>query len=579
MFIRMLRGVVARGRCRTPVTPADDLILAAIGATGAKRGYRRRLWPSSVLDVLVVGAGPAGVAAGIEARRLGLDVARRRQGPLPPRQDLRRRPHHRCAAPARRRSASTSAPCRRAVGGHRDRAGRRPTGREVEVPLPPDGAYAGVVPARRARRRAGRARAARAGVDVREGVAVTGVARATTTAVDVDARRRHRRRAPASWSPPTATTRPSAACSARRRRRRSARWHAFRQYFTGVDDRRLWVLFEEDLLPGLRVGVPASATVAPTSASACCATDDAPSGKALAAQWREPGRPPERPPRARTRTPSPRARVRGVADPRRVRPRPPHATARAVRRRRRRRRRPDDRRRHRAGARDGMLAAARDRAAPATHDAVAARYRADVDRALGADLRLRRAAPARAARPARRARRDRAPPRSPRGPAATSPAGCSRTTPAPCCSRPRRWHRGMLPTPTGTDGLLPTLVAMAVTDHWLTAPHWSTDIPLDTPHPRVDALAEHGYVVLRDLDHADPRVRVPRPRVHGLEERRRHQLRARRHRRRRARLPRLLEAGRRASRQGRALHVERRAVPDASSPRSSRSAPTSGGCA
>ena len=43
---------------------------------------------------------------------------------------------------------------------------------------------------------------------------------------------------------------------------------------------------------------------------------------------------------------------------------------------------------------------------------------------------------------------------------------------------------------------------MALTDHWLTAPHWSSDIPLDTPHPRVSALAEHGYVVLRDL--ADP---------------------------------------------------------------------------
>jgi flavin-dependent dehydrogenase len=27
-------------------------------------------------------------------------------------------------------------------------------------------------------------------------------------------------------------------------------WHAFRQYFTGVVDRRLWVLFERDLLPG-----------------------------------------------------------------------------------------------------------------------------------------------------------------------------------------------------------------------------------------------------------------------------------------------------------------------------------------
>ena len=27
-------------------------------------------------------------------------------------------------------------------------------------------------------------------------------------------------------------------------------WSAFRQYFTGVDDPRLWVLFERDLLPG-----------------------------------------------------------------------------------------------------------------------------------------------------------------------------------------------------------------------------------------------------------------------------------------------------------------------------------------
>jgi hypothetical protein len=45
---------------------------------------------------------------------------------------------------------------------------------------------------------------------------------------------------------------------------------------------------------------------------------------------------------------------------------------------------------------------------------------------------------------------------------------------------------------------------MAMTDHWLKRPHWSTDIPLDTPHPRLDALAEHGYVVLRDLDHVVP---------------------------------------------------------------------------
>ena len=55
-------------------------------------------------------------------------------------------------------------------------------------------------------------------------------------------------------------------------------------------------------------------------------------------------------------------------------------------------------------------------------------------------------------------------------------------------------------------------VGMAVTDHWLKTPHWSTDIPLATPHPRLDALAERGYVVLRDLDHI-----VPEAEYLGLE--------------------------------------------------------------
>lgn len=38
-----------------------------------------------------------------------------------------------------------------------------------------------------------------------------------------------------------------------------------------------------------------------------------------------------------------------------------------------------------------------------------------------------------------------------------------------------------------------------VTDY-LKLPHWSSEIPLDTPHQRLDVLAERGYVVLRDLD-------------------------------------------------------------------------------
>ncbi|MET0921266.1 MAG: hypothetical protein ABWY77_08725 [Acidimicrobiia bacterium] len=41
---------------------------------------------------------------------------------------------------------------------------------------------------------------------------------------------------------------------------------------------------------------------------------------------------------------------------------------------------------------------------------------------------------------------------------------------------------------------------MAVTEHWLKTPHWSTDIVLDTPHTRLDALAATGWVQLRDLD-------------------------------------------------------------------------------
>jgi hypothetical protein len=36
--------------------------------------------------------------------------------------------------------------------------------------------------------------------------------------------------------------------------------------------------------------------------------------------------------------------------------------------------------------------------------------------------------------------------------------------------------------------------------HWLTVPHWSSDIPLDTPHPRLASLASRGWVRLRDAN-------------------------------------------------------------------------------
>jgi hypothetical protein len=41
---------------------------------------------------------------------------------------------------------------------------------------------------------------------------------------------------------------------------------------------------------------------------------------------------------------------------------------------------------------------------------------------------------------------------------------------------------------------------MATVTDLIRAPHWSTDIPLDTPHPRLDVLAARGFVVLTDQD-------------------------------------------------------------------------------
>jgi hypothetical protein len=45
---------------------------------------------------------------------------------------------------------------------------------------------------------------------------------------------------------------------------------------------------------------------------------------------------------------------------------------------------------------------------------------------------------------------------------------------------------------------------MAQQTHWLSTPHWSSDIPLDTPHPRLPALEDRGYVRLRDLERPIP---------------------------------------------------------------------------
>src|SRR5207244_2229178 len=122
-----------------------------------------------------------------------------------------------------------------------------PSGRRVRLPLPDDGLHAAVV-ARRDLDAGLVALARRRGVDVREQCAVEKLA-AHHDEVEVllgdgaPLRARHVIAADGHWSTVRRVLEPDAP-------RDLGEWHAVRQYFTGVDDDRLWVLFERDLLPG-----------------------------------------------------------------------------------------------------------------------------------------------------------------------------------------------------------------------------------------------------------------------------------------------------------------------------------------
>ena len=478
-----------------------------------------------------MGAGPAGVAAGIEARRLGLDVLV---------VDKARFPRDKTCGDGLTTGAlrlldalgldvRTPAVVR---AGHRDRARVAHAAARSSCPCLPTATYAGVVPRveldaalvdhARARGRRTCASTPRSPALEDDG----GEYRATLDDGSVvrgavgHRRRRPLLRRPASCSTARATDRTDLGPA------RRTSWHAFRQYFTGVDDRRLWVLFERGLPPRLRVGVPRRRrprqrrlrrAPRPARRRAERASSSPRSGATLADR-------PQLRRRARARRASPRARVRAWPIP------AAYDGARLA---------------HGRALFVGDAAGVVD---PMTGEGIAQAL--ETGRARGA--RDRRVT-------ARRRGRDAPLPRATSTARSDATSGSRRCCSTSCASRsaraarslaaaltpwtrrnfarwmfedypralvltPDRWRRGMFTT---AGGLTPYTRRMAVTDHWLSTPHWSTDIPLDTPHPRLDALAEHGYVVLRDLDTADPRVGVPRPRVHGLEERRRHQLRSR----------------------------------------------------
>ena len=264
-----------------------------------------------------------------------------------------------------------------------------PGGRECVLPLPDDGDYAGVVP--RAELDAALVDLARTrGVDVREHAAVRAIEeQPSALAVDLADRSTVR----ASWvigadGHFSTVRRVLGREPGREPGPDLGTWHAFRQYFRDVDDRRLWVIFDEELLPGYAWVFPVGDGRANVGFGVL-RNRTRRSGNAMAAQWRDVTSHP-----AVLRALGPRAAPEGAHrawpipsayDPRRlargrvlyvgdaanvVDPMTGEGIAQALE--------------------TGALAARAIATSSARPDQVAARYRDVVDRTLGADLRFAR---------------------------------------------------------------------------------------------------------------------------------------------------------------------------------------------
>ncbi len=203
--------------------------------------------PVEAVDLVVAGAGPAGAAAALTGAQLGLRVVCLDRARFPRDKTcgdgLTTQALRLLEQLGMTRAALEAAgylPVRECVV-------VSPSGRRVSLPLPTDGDHAGVVA------RAGLDAALAellpgAGVDVREGTALeelvvgsTGVKVRCENGIAIEAR--HLVAADGHWSTVRRQLHPDEP-------RDLGTWHAVRQYFDGVDDERLWVLFEEDLLPG-----------------------------------------------------------------------------------------------------------------------------------------------------------------------------------------------------------------------------------------------------------------------------------------------------------------------------------------
>lgn len=197
------------------------------------------------VDVLVAGAGPAGAAAAITAAQQGLDVLVVDKATFP--RDKTCGDGLTAAALRTLEDLGLDLAALPSYSSVREAVVVSPSGRQARLPLPGPGERTGVVP--RAELDAALVDLARArGAKVEEGRAVVGVTESAGH-VDVDLedgttiRTRHVVAADGHYSVVRRLLDPMRTPSL-------GEWSAFRQYFRGVDDLRLWVLFDRDLLPG-----------------------------------------------------------------------------------------------------------------------------------------------------------------------------------------------------------------------------------------------------------------------------------------------------------------------------------------
>jgi geranylgeranyl reductase family protein len=254
------------------------------GQPGAGTDDRPRYGrPVAEHEVLVVGAGPAGVTAGITARRLGLDVLV---------VDKARFPRDKTCgdgltAGALRALERLGLDARTLPSYVRvdETVLVSPSGRRVSLPLPTRGDHAAVVP--RAELDVALVEHARAlGVVVRDG---SGLAEARSAEDTIEVLLDDGTEVTARWVVAadghySRTRRLLGGAHGRGRHVELGTWHAFRQYFRAVDDPRLWVLFDADLLPGYAWVFPVGGGRANVGFGVL--RDREASGTRLAGQWR-----------------------------------------------------------------------------------------------------------------------------------------------------------------------------------------------------------------------------------------------------------------------------------------------------